>query len=522
MSLPNVIINIVRDGLGGVAITNDSIMGMMLTGIEVDGKLGLDTPYAIYSVEDAKALGITLAVMPEAFKQISEFYLTAPVGAKLWIIVSDDTVTLDDKFNTALDVCPAKILRDAAGGEIRWLGACWTPGEGTPPTPEVRAYGTVQITADGANTDIARIEVDEGAATPKLLAEYKLAGGPDVQAIAAALLVDFNLKKAEGIHAYDAEILADPNDDTLKITAPAGRGVAANDYLLTFDSTGADPATATVVDFDHGVDEIPGIGYAGVTLDGLDSLVYSAALKAQTFANASAALIMPLGVIIEGIGFDGNPDHLRNVTTMTADRVQIILACTSDDMVGAVGLALGRKAAIPVQRKISRVKDGELPTLTGYLTDGNPLSDYSAALGTINDKGFIIFRTFPTKAGYYFNGDGTCAPATDDLNLAPRVRVIDKALIITYNTYVEEIEDEISVTAAGKLDPAKIAELQAKINNAVLLNMVDNISAFSSYIDPSQNILSSPTLNIVLRITPVGYLTNIIVSLGFKNPALQS
>lgn len=519
MALPNVTINIVKDSLGGVAITDDSIMGLLLTGVAVAGKLVLDTPYTIYSVNDAIALGITSSAMPSAFQQISEFYETAPVGQELWIIVSANTVTIDNKFDPSQPICQAQVLRDAAQGKIRWLGACWTPGTGTPSTPEVRASGSVAITNAGANTDVVMITVNEGGGSPMiLLAEYAVTGSPNANAIAAALYADYLLRKAAGSISYDISVLT----NTLTITAPIGRGVASNSYVLAFESTGATPVTATVTALANGANAIPGTAYSGTILNGLDSLVSSAAIKAQTFANQSASLIMPLGVIIEGIGFNGHPELLADLTSMSNDRVQILLVATQNNKVGAIGLALGRKAAIPVQRKISRVKDGALPTLTGFFMDGQPVSMYANALGTMSDAGYIIFRTFPTLTGFYFNGDGTCAAPSDDLCLAPRVRTVDKALIITYNTYVQEVEDEIKVTADGKLDPVKIGELQEIINNAILLNMADNISAFSSYIDPNQNILSSPTLNIVLKITPVGYLTQIVVNLGFKNPALAA
>ena len=393
MPLPNVIINIERNGLGGVALTVDGIVGICLTGVATDD-LALNVAYPIYSLDEPKALGILeTGGNADAYKQIKEFYDEAGAGRKLWIIVSDDTMTIQDRVDKSKTVCPAKILAEAAQGEIKVIGVTWVPA---------------------------------------------------------------------------------------------------------------------------------GNGYNAVILDGLDSLVYGAVLKADSLAKDFVAQIMPFSVLLEGVGFTGVGSNLRDLTGMTSERVGIVLAATEANGQGAVGMALGRLSRIPVQRKISRVKDGALPILAGYLTDGNPIDTRQADLDTMHDNGFIVLRKFPTRSGYYFNQDTTCAPVSDDLHTISNIRVIDKALVITYNTYVEEIDEEVIVNKDGTLSAPMVAYLQAKIERAIGLNMVGEISAFEAYIDPKQNILSVPRLNVVLRITPVGYMSQIIVSLGFKNPALTA
>ncbi len=392
MPLPNVIINIERNGLGGVALTVDGIMGLCLTGVPIDNTLELNKPYAIYTLDGAKALGITIDENPVAYKQIKEFYDEAGTNRKLWIILCEESVTIEDMVDKSLDACPAKILAEAAQGEIKVMGCSWMPAQVYEPT----------------------------------------------------------------------------------------------------------------------------------ILDGLDAKVYAAVLKADSLAKDFVAQIMPFSFLLEGIGFTGTASDLRDLLGMTSERAGIVMAATEDNGQGAIGMTIGRLARIPVQRKISRVKDGALPTLYGYLTDGDPVDTRQGELDTMHDRGFIVFRKFPTRSGYYFNQDTTCAPVSNDLHTISHLRVIDKALVITYNTYVEELDEEVKIGKDGTLDPSMIAYLQAKIERNVGLNMVGEISNFEAYIDPSQNILSVPRLNIVLRITPVGYLSEIVVSLGFKNPALTT
>ena len=382
MPLSNVHIELVRNGLGLVAETNDNTCGLILTGKAVAGKLELGKPYSIYSTDGAKDLGIE----PEgdnalAYRHISEFYAVAGSGAKLWIIVEPVAKKLSAMVDMDLSPCPAKVLLNKAGGEIVALG----------------------------------------------------------------------------------------------ITAQSD---------------------------------------AGTTVDGLDSEVYTTMLKAQLLAEEYLKKIMPFVCIIEGRKMT-NADSLRNLKTETKYRQAIVLASSRNDGSASVGLTLGQIAALPVQRKISRVKNGSLPIEAGYLSDGKTIEERED-LNTIHDKRFVIFRKFPNKSGYFFNSDMTATSETDDLNIIARIRTIDKATKIAYNTYVEELDDDVEVNDDGTLNPAVAAYLKQKIEEQVNGTMKGEISKFTATVDTSIDIVSGAEQVIYLDIVPKGYLTNIRVVLGFK------
>ena len=267
MSLPNVTINIERSGLGGVAITNDSIMGLCVTGVAVTDKLVLNTAYSIYSTDDLEAIGITVdGTNAFAYNQIKEFYDHAPAGAKLWIIVCADTVTIADMVDKAIIGCQTKKMQLAAQGEIRVIGCSWKPAS----------------------------------------------------------------------------------------------------------------------------------GYTATALDGLDSLVVEAIGNADSLASDLVANITP-AVFLLGATQTLTVASLKNLTTMTNPRVGVVISATEGTYHASVGLALGRLAAIPVQRKISRVKNGALNVLKGWLTNGETVEANESALNGIHDKGYIFFRKFPTS-----------------------------------------------------------------------------------------------------------------------------
>lgn len=386
MALSNVYIELVRNGLGLVAESNDNTCGIILTGTAVADKLELNKAYSIYSLDGAKNLGITpTGDNSEAYRHLSEFYAVAGTGKKLWILVTPVTAKLSDHVNPDKDPCVAKTILNAGGGEIVALG----------------------------------------------------------------------------------------------LTSQAD---------------------------------------AGATLDGLDSEVYSAMLKAQLLANEYQQKIMPFVTVIEGRKFTGNGDELRNLSEENSYRTGITLGSTKEDGSASVGLVLGQLAALPVQRKISRVKNGSLPieSKNGYLSDG-VLVDDREDLDTINDKRFIIFRKFPNKSGYFFNGDFTATSGTDDLNCFARIRTIDKAMKIAYNTYVEELDDDVDVNDDGTLNASIAAYLKEKIETQVNGQMSGEISNFKATIDTTIDILSGLPQAIYLDITPKGYLNPIRVILGYKN-----
>jgi hypothetical protein len=156
--------------------------------------------------------------------------------------------------------------------------------------------------------------------------------------------------------------------------------------------------------------------------------------------------------------------------------------------------------------------------LAGYLTDGETVDNRMDKMGVLHDKGYVVYRTFSGKTGYFYSGDPTATSSTDDLNIIARNRIIDKVIKIAYNTYVEELDDDVSVTDNGTLQPAVTGYLKAKIEKQVKDNTVDEISNFTATIDVNQNILSGLPLQIVLTIIPKGYLNPIQVELGFTNP----
>jgi len=186
----------------------------------------------------------------------------------------------------------------------------------------------------------------------------------------------------------------------------------------------------------------------------------------------------------------------------------------------ALGLAIGRLAAVPVQRNLGRVKNGALAISTAFIGTAE-LSTVEGTIGAIHDKGFITLRRYVGKAGYYWTDDPTATAATDDYNSVARGRVIDKAISIAYATFVEEVLDEVQIDSAGKIETSRAKYYQTIIETAINTAMTaeGEISSVDALVDPAQNVLSTGQICVELRIVPVGYAKTILVKLGFNNPA---
>lgn len=268
-----------------------------------------------------------------------------------------------------------------------------------------------------------------------------------------------------------------------------------------------------------GVSRNPQEAYIPVIENGLDDDVWGAMLNAQALSEAYASKMRPFRYVIAGRDWSGVSGALADLRLMTYNRGGIVLCGQGEDIANAnIGIVLGRLAADPVQRKISRVKTGPLQLLEAYLTDGKLIEENETALGSIHDKGYIIFRKFEGKTGIYFSSDKTATASSDSFNTIAKGRVIDKAVLLAYLTYVTEIDDDIELNADGTMPASIIKSLQANVEKSINEGMKANgeISSVVCTIDPLQDVSVTDKLSVRLNLIPVGYKTNIEVEIGFN------
>ena len=269
---------------------------------------------------------------------------------------------------------------------------------------------------------------------------------------------------------------------------------------------------------------VPATSYVpSTTANKIDIDVISALPLAQAYFTELWKLHKMCRFLLPAIGFTGDFVGLKDLKTMTANACAVVIGSTQASAEAAMGLVLGRIARIPVMRNIGRVKEGSLKKVTNaYIKVAGVIENINDInLTILNDKGYIFIRRYFGKEGYYFNNDFTSTAATDDYNRLARARVIDKAHSIVYNTYINELLDEVQIDDTGKIASGVISYMESIIEKAIniLMTAAGEISAVKVFIDPNQNILATNKLLVKVSITPVGVLETIEVELGFYNPA---
>ena len=273
-----------------------------------------------------------------------------------------------------------------------------------------------------------------------------------------------------------------------------------------------------------GINKLPPAEYEADTAQGIDGDVITAVAAAQNIAEAYQDKINPFRLLLPAILWTGSTESLFKPREGSYNRVGLVLA--ADKIIGeiaspAIARVLGRAAKIAVNYSIARVKDGTIAA-DGFLADGKTPEEHAGMLDALHDTGYIFYRTFVGKNGYYLSDDCMAAPLTDDYSNLNLGRVIDKAIVIAYSAYVDEIQDSIEVDDNGQLPQYLCSYFEGNMENAVAANMQEEISNFECFIDPKQNILSTGVMNVSCKIVPKGILKEINVTLGFDNPALKA
>ncbi len=256
--------------------------------------------------------------------------------------------------------------------------------------------------------------------------------------------------------------------------------------------------------------------------DGFNVDTFAALLNMQALCEQFAAQQTPLRGVV-GVGsYSGVIGDLADLTSFTYNRVAALLGDTRSSRNACMGLLLGRLASVPVQRKVSRVEDGALQTLTAYAGIDVPIEEVPYDLPIIASKGYITFKQYPHLSGIFFSGDPMATLATDDYKMLARGRVIDKVHVMAYKTFVLKVDGEVPVDpTSGKMDALYCKQLEQDIENQINLTMTERgeISGVTCFVDPNQNVLANSEVAISLGIVPVGYSSTITVTLGFSNPA---
>jgi hypothetical protein len=289
---------------------------------------------------------------------------------------------------------------------------------------------------------------------------------------------------------------------------------------------------AKLVDFAAGKIKVLGMMQNNLLVDyttdgtGINPECLTASDNMEVMVNHYRGLAMPFRGIIGGTGYDGTASELPDMTDGTSNNTcAILVGDIQSGQDACLGLLMGILAGLPVQRKVSRVKNGSLPGVTAAYLGTSTVEASGGAAGVIADRGYITFKKYPRASGYFFSGDPMVTATTDDYKYLARGRVIDKAFALAYAYGLQLVDDEVPVVpkkvndvVVSAPEPKWAANQEAQFRKVIVNAMVGKgeCEAVDCTIDRDQNIAAADTLNVVLKIRPNGYSSFIDIALGFE------
>lgn len=217
--------------------------------------------------------------------------------------------------------------------------------------------------------------------------------------------------------------------------------------------------------------------------------------------------------------------------TMVANgqcNVSVLIGCDLDETLaaklgtykyyGCIGTCLGAISKAAVNECIAWVQKFPLGLAKPGLISGEEVRDVSEAdLNDLNTNHLIFVRTHVGITDCYFNDSWTLDLDTSDYAYIESVRTIDKACRGVRANLLPYLNAPLRVDAeTGKLAQSTVAFLQTTAGRALEdMEKADELSGYVVEIDPEQNVISTSTLQVIIRQVSTGVMRNVNIKIGF-------
>lgn len=266
-----------------------------------------------------------------------------------------------------------------------------------------------------------------------------------------------------------------------------------------------------------------------VVTAGMDADVLLAAAKAQTlFEDYIGRKYAPFFTILEGYAFTGNKVDLPDLAESGFNSVGILIGDTetlsgvTTSKGSAMGVIAGRLAAFPAKVNAGKVNNGALKAPKLFIND-LPVENYDCE--ALYDKGYITFTTHQSRAGYFVMDDPLACAIDDDYHYLSRRRTINEAFRFSYDALLDFLLDDVPTNADGTLIATYAKTIESAVERKISNSMGNDLSRDTNdindtgvkcFVDPTQNVVTSSRLEVVVKIRPFGYNRWINVALGFE------
>ena len=253
----------------------------------------------------------------------------------------------------------------------------------------------------------------------------------------------------------------------------------------------------------------------------------------QSIYTTNATNNRPLNIIVCG-DLQGTADltTLSNLRALSAQNVTAVIGQDGSGQgfklwkataksIGILGATLGAVALSSVSESIAWI--GKFNIDNGaecnYLAFTNGVTWKASSTGFISGLdayGYVFLKKEMDISGSFFNDSSTCVSSSSDYAYIESGRTIDKATRSMRFYVVPAIAAPVYFNEDGTITEGSVAYFEALAQRG-LDDMVSagELSAAKASIDPTQNVLSTGTLTIVVQLIPVGVARTIVINVGY-------
>ena len=190
----------------------------------------------------------------------------------------------------------------------------------------------------------------------------------------------------------------------------------------------------------------------------------------------------------------------------------------SETTVGGLGVVLGLVSLAKVHQCIAWVREFPTGVSLPAFGDGTLLRDIDRALvEQLDTARYLFFVTKTGQAGSYMNDSHNMdSPISDYCNIES-VRTMDKAVRGVRTYLIPELWGNVYIdSSSGKMASYSVAHLETVAGKALEdMECQGELSGYKVEIDPDQDVLSTGTVEIVIRNVAVAVMRKINVKIGF-------
>ncbi len=191
---------------------------------------------------------------------------------------------------------------------------------------------------------------------------------------------------------------------------------------------------------------------------------------------------------------------------------------TGKATVSCVGLALGMLSRAGVHQSISWAKMFPSGISVPALGDGKLVRNIDkAVLEQLDAARYLFLTPIVGVVGSYWNDSHNMTDPTGDYNAIERVRTMDKAVRGIRIYLAPELGGNVYIDPeTGKMQNYTVSHLETVANKALEdMEKAGELSGYKAVIDPNQDVLSTSTVEVVIKNVPVGVMRRIKVKIGF-------